>query len=364
MKALVASLCLVSSLALAAEPSLTLVFEGDNGAEVAPCGCKGSPTGGLPRRKTALQGLDPKRSLIVDTGNALFANAGAASDAEKARARFVYDVMEELGTRLLAVGQRDLAGGTAFLLELSRGRRLQLLSANLERDGKRLFPASAVLEVNGLKVAFIGLTLPGPVAPNEPTVRATGTVDAVRAALKTLGRRDLTVVLAATSYPDSMQLAQQLGSAVDLVIQSGEFRGTQPPQRLTEGGPLLLASGQKGQAVGKLELRLGKKAHGPLIDLGVTAREQQELELVDSQLATLQQRVDRAKDPAAKAELLKTVHEVKARRRELEREVAKTAPPDARTAKLEWIVLGGALDDDPALKQRVLEFEPTFAGAH
>ena len=350
-------------LALAAPPDVVIAFEGDNGAEVAPCGCKGSPTGGLARRKSALDALDAKRLLVVDSGNALFANAGVATDADRTRARFVFDVMEELGTRVLAVGQRDLSAGTAFLRELGKGRKLELLSANLVRDGKPLFAPSTVVEVNGVKVGIVGLTLAGPVAPNEAEVQALPTVAAAKSAIAKLGKRDLTVVLAATSYADSMRLAQELGPLADVIIQSGEFRGTQPPQRLTPDGALLLASAQKGQAVGALEVRVGQKK-GPLIDLGVTAREQQQLDFVNAQLQTLTERIARAKDPAAKQDLRKTTAELEARRRELQKEVAKTAPPGARTAKLDWIVLGGAVADEPSIKQRVLVFEPTYAGDH
>lgn len=359
MKALV--LVLLSSTAFAAGKDVTVFFEGDNGGEVAPCGCKGSPTGGLARRKPVFEAVPVEQRLVLDSGNALFANAGAASDAEKERARFVFQVMEELGTRVMAVGQRDLSAGSAFLIELAKGSKVKLLSSNLERAGKRLFDASTVIEVNGVKLGIVGVTQPGPVAPNESDVLAGSTIDAVKKALAALPKHDVTIVIAATSYADGMQLAQTLGPKVDFVIQSGEFRGTQPPQRIVADGPLLLASAQNGQAIARLQLHVGSGTRA-FVDLNVIARTAEQLELVKKQQATFAERIKKSKtvDPA----LTETSRSLAARIKELEAEVARVTPPNARTAKMDWVLLNGSVADDAEIKKRVLVFEPSYTGAH
>ena len=50
----VAVLLLMPLGALAAPKRLVLLFTGDNRGEIAPCGCKAEPQGGLARRKTAI----------------------------------------------------------------------------------------------------------------------------------------------------------------------------------------------------------------------------------------------------------------------------------------------------------------------
>ncbi|MFZ5438725.1 MAG: 5'-nucleotidase [Myxococcota bacterium] len=307
-----------------------------------------------------LHQLGTANVLALDSGNALFRNAGVATDADKARAAFVFEVMDELGTRVMAVGQRDLSAGTAFLTALAKGKKLKLLSANLKRGEQRLFDAGAVLEAGGLKIGVIGLTAPGPVVPGEADVTATPTLAAAKDALAKLGARDVTVVLAATSYADAAQLSTELGKEVDFVIQSGEFRGTQPPQRMSDEAALLLASGQKGQALAKLQLSVAGR--GRFADLNVVDREQQQLGFLREQVKSLEDRIKVAKDKAGVAQLKSTADDLKRRIKELEATAAKKTGP--RTAKVDWVILGTDVADEPALKARVLKIEPTYAGAH
>jgi 2',3'-cyclic-nucleotide 2'-phosphodiesterase (5'-nucleotidase family) len=347
-------------LALPGQPgakSLTIAFQGDNGGEIAPCGCQVNPSGGLPKRKTVLEQLASPHLLVLDSGNALFANAGVASAEELKRATFIFNVMDELGTRAMAVGQRDLSGGTAFLESLTKGHALRVLSANLMRDGRRVFDASTVFQIGGVSVALIGVTAPGPVVPNDSSVMATPTVAATRAALKQLGKREVTVVLAATSYADAMQLSQELGSDVDFIVQSGEFRGAQPPQRVSSGSSLLLASAQKGQALANLELTVGSKS-GPFIDVAVAERHEQQLTLIDSQMKSLETRLKMAKDSAGRQDIQETMGQLQQRKRELGKPMALAQAKTARLAKLEWLALGAHIVDDAGLKTRVAEFEP------
>ncbi|MFO0597079.1 MAG: 5'-nucleotidase [Myxococcaceae bacterium] len=305
----------------------------------------------------------PGSVLVLDSGNALFANAGVATDADKKRAAFVFQVMEDLGTRVMAVGQRDLSAGTEFLLGLAKGKKLKLLSANLEKDGKLLFEPAAIVETGGVKVAFVGLTMPGPVVNGEPAVKATGTLDAVRKVLPTLGPRDLTVVVAAVSYADAMQLSTDLAKEVDFVIQSGEFRGTVPPQRLNDGAAVLLASGQKGQSMARLELTLGKSKDA-FIDLSAVERDRQQAGFVDEQLKALDERLKLSKDKAASDQIKSTIGELKKRKGDLEASLKKKVSPDARKFNFAWTVLDSKIADEPKLKARVLEIDPAYSGSH
>ncbi len=309
-----------------------------------------------------LDKLAPANVLVLDSGNALFANAGVATEPEKARAKFILSVMERLGTRVMAVGQRDLSAGLPFLLELAKTSKVKMLSANLQRDGKPVFDAGVVITAGGVKVGIVGLTAVGPVAPDK-NVTSIGTLEAARAALKNLGPRDVTIVLAATTYADGMQLSTELKNEVDFVIQSGEFRGTQPAQRMDETSALLFASAQKGQALAKVDLVLGS-TKGPFIDLSIADRDQQQLDFLGTQVTTLETRLASVKDKSAMGDLKKTLADLKKRQKEVKASIAKQVGPNARTVKLEWVLLGQNVADDPALKAEVLKIDPSYSGSH
>lgn len=298
--------------------------------------------------------------LVLDSGNALFrVNPGARpTEDDERRARLVLSTMGVLGTKLFAVGLRDLVAGAGFLTTEAKKAGVQLVSTNLELNGKPAFARSAVIDQGGVKVAVLVASGFGPV-PGAPGLVGTATLAALKAELGRLPARDLTIVIDTAGYEESMALADALSGSVDVVIQSGEFRGTVPPQRVKD--TFLLASGQRGQSVAKLELTLAKGT-GPFSDLNESARDVELLQNLDNQLKSLAERLKLAKDAQAKQGLQALMKEMKTRREEQAKRV-KTAA-GARTLKLDWLLLGADIKDDEAIKAEVLKVEPTYSGLH
>lgn len=297
---------------------------------------------------------------MVDAGNLLFRAPEPADVPAKQRAALILEQLGKLGLKALVAGPKDLSAGADFLKEKARAAGVAVVSANLRRGGKPVFPASAVLPVAGQRVAVIGLTAPGSVA-GEPSLEGTPVVAALREALAALGPHDLTVVLAAIPYGDALQLDAELEGKVDLVIQSGELRGTLPPQRLDHGA-LLLSGGQRGQALGLAELSLAGK--GPLLDLSDQSRQQQQLDFLDSQIKNLLERREKITDAAARRDFDKTLAELKQRRAEQAKQVDRARAVKGRSANVRWVVLDSGYADDPAIKAEVLKVEPTYQGLH
>ena len=91
---------LLAMLLAASAPDLTIVTTGDNGGEVAPCGCAFNPTGGLPKRKTSLAALEKKGPvLVLDAGNALFQGTGVTDEKKQERAAFILRTAHLTGAR-------------------------------------------------------------------------------------------------------------------------------------------------------------------------------------------------------------------------------------------------------------------------
>lgn len=330
------ALLLLAVPAAAAEKQVTVVFTGDNLGELVPCGCSGNPSGGLPRRKAVLDTLKGEPLLVLDSGNALNRSTGAS---EPPRAALVFDLMARAGTKAMAVGPRDLTDGVDALLKLSAGSPMKLLSANLKRGGKRVFDSGAVFTVGGVKVGVFALTAPGGYGDAE----ATEITAAAKEALTALGPRDVTVLLAAIPYEDALVLARALPQ-VDFMIQSGNERGTVAPQRVDEKPPVVFSSAQRGQALGKLEVRVG--AQRPFVDLADADRLQQQLKTVDGYLSFVR---GNSKD----------VQELKARREKLQRELTAMESPRTSTFRFTWQVLNSIYPEDAQWRAEVLKVEPT-----
>lgn len=332
------ALLLLAVPAAAAEKKVAVVFTGDNLGELVPCGCMGNPSGGLARRKTVLDAMKGEPVLVLDAGNALNRAQGAA---DAPRTRLTFELMARLGTRAMAVGPRDLAEGVDALRALSAGSSMKLLSANLARDGKRVFDSGAVFPVGGVKVGVFALTAPG----RYGDVDATELKAAAKEALATLGPRDVTVLLAAIPYEDALVLARELPQ-VDFMIQSGNERGTVAPQRVDEKPPVVFSSAQRGQALGRLEVRVGAKK--PFVDLAEADRVKDQLKTVDGYLSFVR---GNSKD----------VQELKARRTKLQRELSEMESPRTSTFRFTWQVLNSAYAEDAEWRSEVLKVEPPRA---
>jgi 2',3'-cyclic-nucleotide 2'-phosphodiesterase (5'-nucleotidase family) len=352
--------------AQAAPRQLVLLFTGDNQGEIAPCGCKAEPQGGLARRKTA---VDAERArglpvVLLDAGNALFRKPVRQDEPlVRQRAELVLEQMEALGTAAMAVGERDLSQGLAWLQKATRGpkKRLKLLSANLvDKAGKAPFAASTVVEAGGLKVGVVGISPEGALA-GEPALKGRPPRDAALAEARKLRQArkvDVVVVLAAVPYQEAVKLALLAGDAVDFVVQSHENKGI-GIGALVGSHTAVFPAGELGRQLTRLELSVD--GPGPSKDLGSASRARQQMRVVEDNLLKAHARLAGATDEATRADLGRTIVELEGRLRQLETEVEVKPPAGGRAHQLSYLTLGLAVADDPAVKQRVEQLEPPGA---
>jgi 2',3'-cyclic-nucleotide 2'-phosphodiesterase (5'-nucleotidase family) len=351
--------------ALAAPKRLVLLFTGDNRGEIAPCGCKQEPQGGLARRKTALaaeraRGLP---TVLLDSGNALFREPGRqAGDIIQQRAELVLEQMEAQGTAAMAVGERDLSHGLPYLQKLAKGRKkLKLLSANLvDKAGKAPFAASLVLEAGGLKVGVVGVSPEGTLA-GEPGLKGKPPVETALAEARKLRQTkkvDVVVVLAAVPYQQAVKMALLAEDAVDFVVQSHDAKGIGIGE-LVGSHAAVFPAGGLGRQLTRLELSVD--GPGPSVDLGSGTRARQQLAVVENNLLKAHERLAGARDEQTRGELTQTIVELEGRMRQLETELDVKPPAGGRAHQLSYVTLGLAVADDPVLKQRVEQLEPSGA---
>jgi 2',3'-cyclic-nucleotide 2'-phosphodiesterase (5'-nucleotidase family) len=303
--------------------------------------------------------------LVLDAGNALFKNIYPGQDPqEKARAQLLLEQMDALGTTAMAVGARDLALGTDFLVRSQKGRKMKLLSANLaDESGKLLFAPSTVVTVGGVKFGVVGVSPEGPVARQQtvlgrPAVKAALT-EARR--LREQDKVDVVVVLAAVPSQVASTLSQQAGQAVELILQSNDSRSSTLAER--NDYALVMSAGERGRQLGRLELSVAGHT-GPFVDLSEAERNQQSLRVIEANIAQARQSQSLSKDDTVRRTWEETLQGLEARKKELLARPTQGKKANERTLLYSYVSLSRDVPDDPELKARVERIEPPGSASH
>lgn len=263
----------------------TFVFSANNHGEREDCGCKRNPLGGLTRRATLLDMTNKTSSdvvaaryweskverdgtlFVVDAGDALFKSTTVKSSPKSAQdkaMRHAEGVIDALNLRppdALNVGEHDLALGEGALQMLAKRASFSFISANLRKAGSSdlLFPGHVVVEREGKKVAYIGLTKQH--ARVTDYYKQQGVeVDAAKAAyIREVAAlpegMDVVVMLNNEGIPATQVLINELraeGVRVDVALVSNSNMNTKKP-RWTAGVPVLEPM-SRGKHLGRLDL--------------------------------------------------------------------------------------------------------------
>ena len=251
-------------------PWLRLFFSQDNRGELDPCGCPGSPSGGMARRATLVRNL---RRLLPDAvvveGPTCLSRAVLGTEVvrgeHRSRARLLLELLAETKPEAFFPGNADFE--VIEPLEMARLGKvlgLPMVASNL-RPGfaEGFFRPSLMVTVGERRVLLLGLVA---AADNEDVRSAVPVVDAVAAAEKAIlaaesehGSIDLVV-----AFTDSglRELAEwrSAGLDVDVLITppvSGE--SDEPRWR---GKQLVIKSEPLGRAFGRLDVVFAGKGRG------------------------------------------------------------------------------------------------------
>ncbi|MBI3891612.1 MAG: hypothetical protein HY303_08795 [Candidatus Wallbacteria bacterium] len=225
--------------------------------EVATCGCA-PERGGLGRQATYVAQLGKHADLgYVEAGDTFFHNwrvQPAEAPRLVERARRLTELLASQGLLATAVGECDLAVGLRVLEMLAKDARFPVLGANLiTPEGRRPFPATAVVTIGGLHVGLVGLisdrlgvtTTHSDLVVEPPAKRLAQVLQSFSP------RPDRIVVLAHMSPAEAEELARAVPGA-DLAVL-GHGNGRLPVPRLV-GSTLLVGSEPKGQELGEVDL--------------------------------------------------------------------------------------------------------------
>jgi len=250
------------SSAAAGAPSLRLYVMSSVAGALEPCGCVKDMLGGADHAAAyiASQTAAAPNALVVGAGPMLFLNArsDAGRDTQVGfKADALADAYKALGLSAWAPGANDWLLGDTSLTNLVQRTGATLLAANL-KGGAKLQPTKLV-DISGIKVGFVGLSLPLVLGKSPNGVEATDAAAAAKSALGELkaAGSQLEILLAAMPRGAALRLLEaQPGFEVAVLGKPfDEGEANDPPQSPTLiGKTLVVETPNHLQALGVVDL--------------------------------------------------------------------------------------------------------------
>ncbi len=252
---------------------LSLAFTGNIHGERIDCGCRKNPLGGLARHQTLIDevgaeserwGLPANKNMIsLDAGDVFFKNVFDNVVEEKGETPAIYSAKSVAAARKMMkidvqnIGELDLVFGLKTLNELIAISQMKVVSANLYRDDKRIFPPFQILERGEMKIAVIGITKEKSRKNDFFSSRNIESRDAIKEYNQVramLPKVDLVILLSNLGIPNTRKLVKDVATSPNLVIVSNTNRMTKEP-KFEKGIPILEAS-SRGKYFGRADLIL------------------------------------------------------------------------------------------------------------
>ncbi len=217
--------------------------------------------GGFARIKTALDRLRasaPGAVFTLDGGDTFQGSAVAAWTKGEA----VVAPLNALGIDAGVPGNWEVVYGPAAFRRLLHEVSYKVICYNFAdaATGKRLFAPSVILEKDGVKVAFVGVTDPT-TTTRQPPVEVKGLdstrVDGLRRyiqALKAKEHPDLVVLVDHTGLAPSVQLAHDIPE-LDVVLSGHTHERVYKP--IMVGRTIVVEPGSMGSFIGQLDVTIG-----------------------------------------------------------------------------------------------------------
>jgi len=263
---------------VAGEPavkSFALVYSVNNSGYYDVCGCKHKEVkqGSLTRRASVLKQIQAtgRKLLLVDGGSTLFPIEDRVKDEDLPealrKAELIVEAFNRMGYQAMAVGSFDLAAGLDNLKALEKRAKFPFLSANLvdKTTLQPYFKPHVIVEVTGLRIGLIGLTLNtmsknylSRVAPDAAT---TDPIEAAKKCMEELrGKVDLVIALSHIRDETNIELIQRLPEleiVLDPFIQFGNHHTwIQDDEWATlKGETLLLRGDGQGARLGLVDIQ-------------------------------------------------------------------------------------------------------------
>jgi 2',3'-cyclic-nucleotide 2'-phosphodiesterase (5'-nucleotidase family) len=178
----------------------------------------------------------------------------------------IVKLMNEMGYSYMTTGNHDYNYTFDGLLELQKLAKFKILAANVYKDGKRVFTPYVIQELQGVRVAFLGLASPETAYKADPkgltgVTFADPVVEARTIANEIAGQYDVLVVIShlgtdASSDPTSISIAKAVPET-DVIIDGHSHTTLADLQKLNQTPVLIASTGGYGVGLGVVDLVVG-----------------------------------------------------------------------------------------------------------
>lgn len=258
-----------------------------------------------------------------------------------------------MGTVAVNVGFTEASFGRSFFQE-ERNRKFPWVSSNImDEEGKPLFRPYVLKEVQGIRIALVGVAGPG-VGPMVRNTFGSGCtvadpVRSVRNVVEALSdRADMIILLAAMAEKEIKNLAEENPGVCFIIGGEG---GTMTPPHWIGKTPIVYA-GIEGKYVGRLELTCGK-GKKDFVDAGREAGLRREIDDLDRRMSVLEKA--RKSGPVETVE--KMISDLAARKSKLKQELNRICSCSLESGTFLWdvIPMESFFPEDPEVLQWMKE---------
>jgi 2',3'-cyclic-nucleotide 2'-phosphodiesterase (5'-nucleotidase family) len=245
---------------LAQEVSITIMHTNDIHARIV----ESKTELGFSRMATAFKEQKAKNpnTILIDAGDTFHGLPIANID----KGAIVVAVMNDMGYSYMTVGNHDFNYGMDRLLELEKEAKFKFLVANVYKDGKRVFTPYVIQEIQGVRVAFFGLTTPETAYKADPKLVAGITfvdpiVEGRAIANELAGKYDVLVLIShigtdKSSDPTSIKVAQAIPE-LDVILDGHSHTSLENLVKENQTPVLIASTGSYGVGLGVVDLVVG-----------------------------------------------------------------------------------------------------------